>query len=79
MAFSPFPTIQNTDRLDVVASSLLDGRIAILVDGTPFALIVQTFGMALQSQKIQNMQCVFLGGFTPDSANRYFLVKGNMM
>ncbi|WP_254776851.1 spore germination protein [Paenibacillus sp. yr247] len=39
-AYSPFPQIQYTERPDVVASALLQGRVAILVDGTPFALIV---------------------------------------
>ncbi|MER2060191.1 MAG: spore germination protein [Niallia sp.] len=39
-AYSPFPTIFNTERPDVVAAALLEGRIAILVDGTPFVLIV---------------------------------------
>lgn len=38
--FSPFPTVFNTERPDVVAAALLEGRIAILVDGTPFVLIV---------------------------------------
>ncbi|SFS46980.1 spore germination protein [Paenibacillus sp. BC26] len=37
--FSPFPQIQVTERPDVVSASLLEGRVAILVDGTPFALI----------------------------------------
>lgn len=38
--FTPFPTIHNTERPDVVAACLLEGRIAILVDGTPFVLVV---------------------------------------
>lgn len=38
--YSPFPTVINTERPDAVAAALLDGRIAILVDGTPFVLIV---------------------------------------
>ncbi|MFJ8458606.1 spore germination protein [Lysinibacillus xylanilyticus] len=38
--YSPFPTIFNTERPDVVAAALLEGRIAILVDGTPFVLVV---------------------------------------
>lgn len=33
-----FPTIYNTERPDAVAGHLLDGRIAIFVDGTPFVL-----------------------------------------
>ncbi|WP_420848630.1 spore germination protein [Paenibacillus oryzisoli] len=39
-AYTPFPTVFNTERPDVVAAALLEGRIAILVDGTPFVLIV---------------------------------------
>ncbi|WP_139999704.1 spore germination protein [Paenibacillus paridis] len=47
---SPFQQTQNTERPDRVINSLLEGRIAILLDGTPFALIVPvTFGMLLQS------------------------------
>ncbi len=38
--YSPFPTILNTGRSDVVAEELLEGKIAIFVDGTPFVLIV---------------------------------------
>lgn len=38
--YSPFPTVINTERPDSVAAGLLEGRIAILVDGTPFVLLV---------------------------------------
>lgn len=38
--FSPFPTIFNTERPDVVAAALLEGKVAIIIDGTPFSLIV---------------------------------------
>lgn len=37
---SVFPTMNNSERPDVVAAALLEGRVAILVDGTPFVLIV---------------------------------------
>ncbi len=48
--FSPFPTILRTERPDKVAGALFEGRIAILTDGTPFALIVPaTFTMFLTS------------------------------
>lgn len=47
---SPFQQVQNTERPDRVITALLEGRIAILLDGTPFALIVpSTFSMLLQS------------------------------
>lgn len=35
---SPFKTIGNTERPDVVAAKLLEGRIAVIVDGTPHVL-----------------------------------------
>lgn len=38
--YTLFPTVQNTERPDTVAASLLEGRIAILIDGTPHVLIV---------------------------------------
>lgn len=39
-AFSPFPTVYHSERPDVIAAELLEGKIAILVDGTPFVLVV---------------------------------------
>lgn len=39
-AYSPFPTIYHTERPDIVAANLLEGRVVILLDGTPTALIV---------------------------------------
>jgi spore germination protein len=49
-SLSPFQQIQNTERPDRVISSLLEGRVAILLDGSPFALIVPvTFSMLIQS------------------------------
>jgi len=50
--FSPFPQIQNTERPDVVAALLLEGRVVILTDGTPFALLapINLWG-ALQSSE----------------------------
>ncbi len=36
--FSPFPTIANSEKPDKVAAKLLEGRVAIMVDGTPFVL-----------------------------------------
>ncbi|WP_129731000.1 spore germination protein [Ectobacillus funiculus] len=37
--FTPFPTIANSERPDTVAGAILEGQIAILVDGTPFVLL----------------------------------------
>lgn len=38
--YTIFPTINDTERPDAVSSALLDGHVAIFVDGTPFALIL---------------------------------------
>lgn len=38
--WSPFPQVQSTERPDVVAAALYEGRIAMVVDNSPFALIV---------------------------------------
>jgi len=35
---SPFSTIGYSEKPDVVAAKVLEGRVAILVDGTPFVL-----------------------------------------
>lgn len=47
---SPFQQTQNTERPDRVINAMMEGRIAILLDGSSFALIVPaTFSMLLQS------------------------------
>lgn len=47
---SPFPTITSTERPDKVSGALLQGRVAIIVEGTPFQLIVPaTFTTFFQS------------------------------
>jgi len=50
--YSPFPQILSTERPDVVCSNLLEGRAAILVDGTPFSLVApMSFFSLLQSHE----------------------------
>lgn len=47
---SPFQQFQNTERADTVIAALLEGRVAILLEGTPFVLIAPvSFMMLLQS------------------------------
>ncbi|MEW6663330.1 MAG: spore germination protein [Bacillota bacterium] len=36
--FTLFPTIDNTERPDTLVAQLLEGRVGIMIDGTPFAL-----------------------------------------
>lgn len=39
-ASSIFPTVYSTERPDEITGGLLEGRVAILIDGTPFVLMV---------------------------------------
>lgn len=39
---SPFPQIQNTERPDTAAAALYHGRVVLVVDNTPFALVLPT-------------------------------------
>ncbi len=39
---SPFPQVQYTERPDKVVANLLEGRVALIVDGSPLALVVPT-------------------------------------
>ncbi|KQL56605.1 MULTISPECIES: spore germination protein [Bacillaceae] len=38
--YTPFPTVYTTERPDTAAAHLLEGKIAIIVDGTPMVMIV---------------------------------------
>jgi spore germination protein len=47
---SPFPTLLHTERPDKVSTAIVQGKVAILLDGTPFVLVAPiTFGQMLQS------------------------------
>jgi len=48
--YSPFPQVQNTELPNKVLHAILEGRVAIMVDGTPFVLIAPvTFSMLFQA------------------------------
>ncbi|WP_438824720.1 spore germination protein [Bacillus sp. JJ1474] len=50
--YSPFPQILSTERPDIVCGNLLEGRAAILVEGSPFCLVAPiSFFSLLQSQE----------------------------
>lgn len=40
---NPFPTIKVTERPDLVCQSLLSGKVVILIDNSPYALILPSF------------------------------------
>lgn len=49
-SFSLFSQIQNTERPDIVTASLLEGKVALITNGSPFVLILPiTFWSGLQS------------------------------
>jgi Bacillus/Clostridium GerA spore germination protein. len=47
--YTVFPQVLNTERPDVVVANLLEGRVAIMAEGSPFALIVPTSLWALMN------------------------------
>lgn len=48
--WSPFPLIQATQRPDAVSAALIEGKVALLVNGSPFALVLPvTFWFAFQT------------------------------
>jgi spore germination protein KA len=50
--FSPFPTLLNTERPDATIAGILEGKVVIIVDGTPFVLIAPvTFARYFQSSE----------------------------
>ncbi|WHX47270.1 spore germination protein [Paenibacillus woosongensis] len=50
--YSPFPQIEYTERPDIVSASLLEGRVGIIVDGTPSAILAPvTLPMLLQTSE----------------------------
>ncbi|WP_099156960.1 spore germination protein [Virgibacillus ndiopensis] len=59
--FSPFPQLLNSERPDVVASSLLEGRVAILTNGSPSTLIApMTFWAGLQAPDDYHQRFIFV-------------------
>lgn len=62
--YSPIETVGASERPDVVAAKLLEGRVAIFVDGSPFVLTVPCLG-------IENLQV------NEDYYNNYFFSSFN--
>jgi spore germination protein KA len=41
-SWTPFPLVEQTERPDKVIAALVNGRVALLADGSPFAVVVPT-------------------------------------
>ena len=55
--WSPFPQTQTTERPDKVLAALYEGRVAIILDGTPVASIVPcTYNISMQTSDDYNIQ-----------------------
>ncbi|MGX6445758.1 spore germination protein [Neobacillus sp. K501] len=79
--FTVFPTIHNSERPDAASAALLEGRIVIIVDGTPFVLIAPAvFVQFFQSSedyyqradistllRLLRFFCLFLALITPSA------------
>lgn len=70
-AKTPFPTIYNSDRPDTIAAGILEGKVAILIDGTPFVLLAPTIFVAFFNRLrtitsgLIFQHCCGLSGFLP--------------
>jgi Integral membrane protein (PIN domain superfamily) len=61
--YSPFPQVIATERPDIVAANLLEGRLAIIVDGSPFALIVPVTLWSLLQASEDYYERFYIGSF----------------
>jgi spore germination protein len=61
--FTPFPVFQYTERPDSVAASLMEGRIGILQDGTPSALLTPTTLFTLLQSSEDYYQSYYAGSW----------------
>nr|WP_315899175.1 spore germination protein [Paenibacillus cremeus] len=62
--YSPFPQMLNTERPDVTCANLLEGRIAIITEGTPFVLIAPITFMSIMQSQEDYYQGYLIGTFT---------------
>jgi len=70
----PVPTIMRTERPDKVAAGLLEGQFAVVVDGSPFALLAPiTFAHLLKSSED------YYQGWFPSSVLRFFRLAALLM
>ncbi|MCF6093300.1 spore germination protein [Microaerobacter geothermalis] len=61
--FSPFPQIEHTERPDKAAAAILEGRIVIIVDNTPFVLMVPTVMWQFLQASGDYYERYFMGSF----------------
>lgn len=58
--YSPFPIMQSTQRPDMITGSLIEGKVAVLIDGSPMALVLPvTFWFGFQTAEDYYMNFIF--------------------
>ncbi|NMB41432.1 MAG: spore germination protein [Firmicutes bacterium] len=60
---SPFPQLLRSERPDRVTACLLEGKVAILTDGTPFVLLVPAFFTEFLTTPEDYYERYFIGSF----------------
>ncbi|SMF55949.1 spore germination protein KA [Paenibacillus barengoltzii] len=59
-----FPMLYNTDRPDTIAAGVMEGRIAIFIDGTPFVLLAPSLFVDFLQSAEDNYQSYLYGSVT---------------
>lgn len=72
--FSLFETVGASERPDVIASKVLEGRIALFVDGSPFVLTVP-YILAETSQANED----YYNNFISASINRFYRITSSIL
>ncbi|MFC7370239.1 spore germination protein [Fictibacillus iocasae] len=58
-----FPLMMNTERPDVVTANLLDGKVAILIQGTPYVLLIPSVFLQFFQSPEDYYQNAYIGSF----------------
>lgn len=61
---SPFPMIEHSERPDKVSASILEGRVVIMVDTTPFVLMVPTVFLQFMQSADDYYERYLIGSLT---------------
>ncbi|NQX60209.1 spore germination protein [Paenibacillus qinlingensis] len=72
--YSPFPQVQTTERPDVAVASLLEGRVVIITDNTPIALIAPTTFWSLMQSPEDYYQRFLIGSLIRWLRYTFFLI-----
>lgn len=73
--YSPFPQVLPTERPDVVCANVLEGRLAVLIDGTPFALIAPIGLFSLLQSAEDYYQNIYMSTFIRWLRYLFFMIS----